>query len=86
MVLKMMLHTAKKARCWRIAAVLAVFLGLQLSRCGKSSELQNIFEVGRDFEVLFECSSTVWVQVGLAVVPSHWTGTASFVFVVPEIW
>lgn len=65
-VLKMQLHTAKKPNCWRIHTVLAIFLGLQLSSCGQSSNLQEILGLGRDLKVLFECSSTVWVASGIS--------------------
>lgn len=73
-VLKMQLHTAKKANCWRIAAVLTIFLGLQLSSCGQSSELREMLGLGRDLEVLFECSSTIWVVNGIS------NGTYSLLF------
>lgn len=83
----MKLRTAKKARCWKSVAVLAVSLGLQLSRRGQSSELQKILGLGRDFEVLFECLNMVWVGVGLVVLVTSSLlsqSTACFNFVVTD--
>lgn len=85
----MKLRTAKKASCWKSVAVLAVFLGLQLSRCGQSSELQKILGLGRDFEVLFGCFNMVWVGVGLVVLVT-WSllspSTARVNFVATDPW
>lgn len=54
----------QKSQLLESYAVLTIFLGLQLGSCRQSSNLQEMLGLGRDLEILFECSSTVWVASG----------------------